>query len=274
MLNRILSLLFVFVSLSFTFVQSNEQLKETNIKNQLVKLDKNNFITLRGEINEHLTSDLIRKLNKYSFPELYLYIISPGGSVIDGLQIIDQIKALNERNIKIICIADFAASMAFAILQSCHTRYITSSSIVMQHQMSLRVKGSLYNLNNYMDFIKQIDDDLDLMQANKLTMNKKDFQNKITNDWWLSGLHIIENKAADQIVNIYCENELVDMKEDIKYSNFLFDIKFIFSKCPLSREPLDIIVNTKLNLEQNNKTIIEFIDSVLPSKFINKLYYK
>ena len=135
MLIRILSLLFVFVSLGGTLVQSNEQFKETNTntKNQLIKLDKNNFITLRGKITDQLSSDIIRKLNKYSFQELYLYITSPGGSVINGLQIIDQIKVLNERNIKTICIADFAASMAFAIFQSCHTRYITLSSIVMQH---------------------------------------------------------------------------------------------------------------------------------------------
>ena len=274
MLIRILLLLFVFVSLSGTLVQSNEQLKETNTKNQLIKLDKNNFITLRGDITDQLSSDIIRKLNKYSFQELYLYITSPGGSVINGLQIIDQIKVLNERNIKTICIADFAASIAFAIFQSCPTRYITSSSIIMQHQLSLEVKGSLYNLDNYMDFIKLIDDDLYLMQANKLTMNKKDFQNKITNDWWLSGLHIIENKAADQIVNVYCENEVVDMKEEVKYISFLFDVKIIFSKCPLSREPLDIVVNTKINLEKNNKSITEIIDSVLPSKFINKLSNK
>jgi ATP-dependent protease ClpP protease subunit len=238
-----------------------------------IKLDKNNLITLRGEINEQLSSDIIRKFNKYSLPELYLYITSPGGSVIDGIHIIDQLKALSERKIKVTCIADFAASMAFAIFQACEIRYVTLSSILMQHQMSLGIKGSLYNLNNYMDFIKQIDEDLDIMQSEKLKLDMKEFQTKITNDWWLNGKHIVKHNAADQIVTVYCDSELVDIKEEIKSISPYLDMKVVFSKCPLSREPLEISINTK-NLDKNNdKYVREFIESIVPSKFINKYKY-
>ncbi len=273
-LNRLLTLLFTICLISLSTGQVHAQTVDSDNKNELIKLNKNNLITLRGEINDQLSSDIIRKFNKYSSNELYLYITSPGGSVIDGMQIIDQLKSLSERNIKITCIADFAASMAFAIFQACPVRYITTSSVIMQHQMSLKVKGSLYNLNNYMDFIKQIDEDLDQMQANKLGINKKEFQNKITNDWWMSGTHIIRNNAADKIVSVYCDNELVDIKDEIKNVSPFVDIKVIFSKCPLSREPLDIIINTKLDFDSNKQSLIEFMDSVVPSKFIGKYRYE
>lgn len=249
--------------ITFTISQA-----ETNIK-----LDKNNLITLRGEINEQLSSDIIRKFNKYSSPELYLYITSPGGSVIDGIHIIDQLKALNERKIKVTCIADFAASMAFAIFQACPIRYVTISSVLMQHQMSLGIKGSLYNLNNYMDFIKQIDEDLDIMQSEKLKLDMKEFQTKINNDWWLNGKHIVKHNAADQIVTVYCDSELVDIKDEIKNTSPYLEIKVVFSKCPLSREPIEIIINTKMTDKNMDKDVYKFIESIVPSKFINKFKY-
>ena len=93
---------------------------------KIIELNKQNLITLRGEIDEQITSEIIGKINKFTNSHLYLYIISPGGSVIEGLQIIDQLQSLAHKNIKLSCIANFAASMAFVIFQSCPTRYITT----------------------------------------------------------------------------------------------------------------------------------------------------
>jgi len=238
---------------------------------QLIQLNKHNLITLRGEINDELTSELVRKINMFTNNELYFYITSPGGSVISGLQIINQLATLKERKIKLICIGDFAASMAFVIFQSCPVRYITSSSILMQHQMSLSINGNLQNVNNYIDFIRQIDDDLDDLQATKLLMNKNDFKNKITNDWWLSGNNIIKNNAADSMVLISCDSELVGQNEQVKKVNPFIDINIIFSKCPLSREPVDIVITTKLETNDNKEIIKDIISNNVPSKFISKL---
>jgi hypothetical protein len=143
----------------------------------------------------------------------------------------------------------------------------------MQHQMSLRIKGALYNLNNYMNFIKQIDEDLDIMQSDKLKLDLQDFQTKITNDWWLNGKHIVKNNAADQLVSVYCDSELVDIKDEIKNTSPYLEIKVIFSKCPLSREPIEIVINTKMTDKNMDKDVYKFIESIVPSKFINKYKY-
>ncbi len=245
---------------------------ELNVNSpQLIELNKQNLVTLRGEINDGLTSELIRKLNTFSHNQLYLYISSPGGSVISGMQIIDQLKSIKEKNIKLICIADFAASMAFVIFQSCPVRYVTSSSILMQHQMSLRLNGNLQNVNNYIEFIKQIDDDLDELQAVKLQLNKDDFKNRVINDWWLSGNNIIKNKAADSIILVSCDTDLVNQNEEIKKFNLFVDVNIIFSKCPLSRDPIDIVIKTKFEIDNTKEIIQELLSNNIPSQFIAKL---
>ena len=241
-------------------------------KDKLIELNNQNLITLRGEIDEQLTSELVRKINKFSNNHVYLYITSPGGSVIDGLQIIDQLKTLEYRNIKLSCIADFAASMAFIIFQSCPVRYITTSSILMQHQMSLKLAGNIENINTYLDFIKDINTDLSEIQATKLNIPLEEFRRKINNDWWMNYKSIIKNNAADSIVTIICNYELVDMFEEITKSTLLFDIKAIFSKCPISHEPIKISYYVKANgIYINEQLLNEMVNKIVPSKFIHNL---
>lgn len=260
--------------LLFSIFQNIFADSEINTSSQLIQLNRQNLITLRGEINDELTSELVRKINKFTNNQLYLYIISPGGSVISGMQIIDQLKSLQERNIKLICIGDFAASMAFAIFQSCPIRYVTSSSILMQHQMSLYLNGNLHNINNYLDFIRQIDDDLEEFQAAKLLMDKNEFKNKIMNDWWLSGNNIVKNKVADSMILVSCDPELVGQNEEVKKISPFVDINIIFSKCPLSREPLDVKIKTKLDFDENKEIVKELLSTNIPSQFISKLWTK
>ena len=244
--------------------QTNEQ--------KIIELNKQNLITLRGEIDEQLTSEIIGKINKFSHNQVYLYITSPGGSVIEGLQIIDQLQTLAHRNIKLSCIADFAASMAFVIFQSCPNRYVTTSSVLMQHQMSLKLKGNLENINTYLDFIKDIDTDLDELQSNKLKMPIEDFRKKINNDWWMNYKSIIKSNAADSLAIVVCNSELVDMTEDVTKSGLLFDVKAKFSKCPISREPVEIKYNGKFgSVTLSESAISEVIKKITPSKFIHGL---
>ena len=58
---------------------------------------------------------------------IYLYINSHGGEVVAGNNLINYL-LYNNKNI--ICIANYAASMAFAILQACNKRYGTKYLIM------------------------------------------------------------------------------------------------------------------------------------------------
>lgn len=267
-MNLLKIVLYITFLLTINFVNADNEPK-------IIELNKQNLITLRGEIDEQLTSEIIGKINKFSNNHVYLYITSPGGSVIEGLQIIDQLQTLSHRNIKLSCIADFAASMAFIIFQSCPNRYITTSSILMQHQMSLKLNGNIENINTYLEFINDIGTNLDELQAAKLKISIEEFRKKINNDWWMNYKSIIKANAADSIVVVICNSELVDLIDDVIKSTMLFDVKAKFSKCPISREPIEIKYESKFGSVTISQNLInDIIVKITPSKFIHMLSIK
>ena len=140
------------------------------VESKLIELKKDNFVSLRDEITTESSSQLLYKLNSLNTTPIYIYINSPGGEVIAGLEVINYIKSLQERNIEINCICHNAMSMAFAIFQYCSNRYILYASTLMQHQMSIQVKGKLYDINSRMKYYNMIENEINLHQASRLPM--------------------------------------------------------------------------------------------------------
>ena len=139
-----------------------------NQNKEVITLTNSNFVVIRGQITGKLASKVIIDLIEMRDKVIYLYISSPGGSVVDGMKIIQVIKGLELSGKKIICIADMALSMGFAILQYCSERVVMQSSILMQHQMSLQLGGSINNVNSYVSFIHSMNDEVDKKQSEKL----------------------------------------------------------------------------------------------------------
>ena len=102
--------------------------------NELIELNSRNMITIRGPIKHESVSDFMNKAGKIDSKNIYIYISSPGGSVMEGMKIVDLIRSLEKSGRSVSCISDFSASMAFIILQSCQRRLATFSSVLMQHQ--------------------------------------------------------------------------------------------------------------------------------------------
>ena len=121
-----------------------------------------------------------------------------------GLEIINYIKSLQRRDKQIICIAHNAMSMAFVIFQYCSQRYILYSSTLMQHQMSLGVKGKLYDINSRMSYLNSLEIKINQDQATRLNLSLDNFTRLIQNDWWLYSENILLHNAADKIVSIFC----------------------------------------------------------------------
>jgi ATP-dependent Clp protease protease subunit len=235
------------------------------VKPELIEFKKDNFVSLRETINEDSSSRLLSKLNSIENKHntIYLYINSPGGSVIAGLEIINYIKSLQSRSKQIICIAHNAMSMAFVILQYCSERYILYSSTLMQHQMSLGVKGKLYDINSRMSYINIMENKMSQDQATRLNLTLDDFNKLIQNDWWLYSEDIIANNAADKMVSIFCS---FDNYEETNIINSPFgDITIKYSACPLINYPLQISFPT-LNFSEEKKN--EFMDTHI--NFMNK----
>ena len=68
----------------------------TILSEELIELNSRNLITIRGPINHESVSDFMLKSGKVESKNLYIYISSPGGSVMEGMKIVDLIKSLEK----------------------------------------------------------------------------------------------------------------------------------------------------------------------------------
>ena len=174
---------------------------------EIITLNNHNHISLLGTIDKQLIDTTITTMNNIKTNEFYLYINSPGGYVEDGERLISNMMYLQNTGKTINCIAENAHSMAFNIFQNCDTRYITSSSKVMQHQVQLyEVNGPLDNVYNYIKMIKTISDRLHLFCSKRIGMELNEYIRKINTDWWLTGEEIISNNVADKVAIVGCDN--------------------------------------------------------------------
>lgn len=199
-----------------------------NAGHEQIMLTKDNHITIHGTINDKLANEFLSNAATVKDPR-FIYIHSPGGSVIAGNRLVRHIQSKNYT-----CIADQAVSMAFVILQACAKRYSTSTSMVMQHQTSLGYEGDLQAMNAYLKMVNFIEKELTTMQATRIGMSEKEFRDLTVSEWWLYGSDIVEHNVTDKIVDVECSRELY--KETVtrtKYTFFGDSYNVTHSACPL-----------------------------------------
>jgi len=168
-----------------------------------LNLTLDNTLLLRGVIDEKSTNKLMYDIQKSNATNKILYLDTPGGLVEEGLKIINEVK-----NYNISCVAEKAYSMGFSIFQSCYNRYILPNGKLMQHQISFGIGGELAKVNNYVNFIKQIEEEIVDMEASRIDIPVKNYREMTMNEWWLYGQNTINSNTADEIVNVKCSNKL------------------------------------------------------------------
>ncbi len=216
---------------------------------ELVKLDEDNTVTLRGEINSKSASKVINDLMHVKSNTINFYIISNGGSVSAGMEIIQAMKALEEAGKTVRCITNVGLSMGFVITTYCSERLVTESSLLMQHQVSYGVSGPMNNVNTYTNYIKSLSDEIDQYQAERLHKSLSEFKELVRDDWWITGKQAVENKVADKLVNVVCNFTPRTFVDTI--DTFFGKVELVYSTCPLSKGPLKI--NFGENVSNENK---------------------
>lgn len=203
-------------------------------------LRPSNTLTLLGVIEEPMVELVARKLPKLTSNTIYVQLLSPGGSVLAGKRIIDQLLGLQAQGKKVVCVAHIAVSMAFVILQSpaCMVRQVVSGAVLMQHQASAVIEGPVLHILSQVQSLLQELDELNKMQATRLQISVPQFMSAIANDMWLnSGKIAIAAKAADAPISVVCSPALLNegKKEEAVYGR----IKLIahFSDCPYIIQP-------------------------------------
>lgn len=209
---------------------------------KIIKLHEDNFVTLRGRVDEESSSQLISDMMKIKGDKIYLYLVTPGGSIVSGNSIIQTMDALSASGKEIICIADHAYSMGFVIFQACPTRYILEHSIIMQHQASLTLSGPLENVKNNLKLVEKIDKKANQRQSQRLGLTPVEFHEMTQHDMWLYADEILEYNAADEKVNVICNFDS-DKTVTVTQLTFFGDIILEFSLCPLVHAPKKISFN-------------------------------
>ena len=189
-----------------------------------VNLTLDNTLLLRGAIDEKSTNKLMYDIEKSNATNKILYLDTNGGMVEEGLKIINEV-----RNYNISCVAEKAYSMGFSIFQSCYNRYILPNGKLMQHQISFGIGGELAKVNNYVSFIKQIEEEIVELEASRIDIPIDTYREMTTNEWWLYGQNIINSNAADEIVNVKCSNKLTKKNFTIETKKYTY----VYSSCPL-----------------------------------------
>lgn len=237
----------------------------STVTSKTIELTSNNLISIRGPINAFSASKFIHDTSNIQSNVINIVINSPGGSISDGNVIVEQIKSLTASKIRVNCICDFAASMAFIITQSCPYRYGMASSVLMQHQMALSLGGEINRINSYMTYIKSLKSSLDEMQSNRIGMKLDVFQEKVKDEWWIYGSENVKNNILDEIVILKCTNTLNNFKDSVKITTFFGEVILTYVGCPLVREPSQIIWNN-LDKDQALKLAYNYINK--PKEFI------
>jgi ATP-dependent Clp protease protease subunit len=172
----------------------------------MITLTPSNTIAINGVVTSESALSWQRKLRENEGDTVYLYINSPGGSVLAGNAFISEIQYQAHQGKNIVCVMEFAASMAFAIMQACPHRAAVPHATGMQHQMSLILGGQLESVTNRLDFSRSLSNSLNRMQAERLGLSLGDFQEKVQHDWWVFGEQLAVENIVDSIVSVGCSN--------------------------------------------------------------------
>lgn len=167
------------------------------------KMLESRIVFLSGEINQELANGVVLQLlmlDSMNHDDIYLYINSPGGSVADGLAIIDTMNLIKS-DVQTIAIGT-AASMAAVILASGSKgkRFALPNASILLHQIMGGVQGQASDIEKTYNHLNNMKLKL-LNILSKTTGNKvKKVESDIDRDFWLDASESIEYGVIDTIL--------------------------------------------------------------------------
>ena len=220
-----------------------------------IVLTKDNTAVLFGVVDGTSVSDVIQQVQKLDstlksgYP-IYLFMYTPGGSIQDGLELMEFLKTVNR---PVHTITSFAASMGFQIVQALNGRYILQTGVLMSHKAYGGFEGefgdglsqidSRYGL--WMDRILEMDNQTVKRTNGKQTL--KSYRAAYQNELWRTGTKSVREGYADKVVEASCSAELTKDTRAQTFEIFGLTIHVKYSGCPLNTNPLSIEVDLPTN---------------------------
>lgn len=168
------------------------------------RLLKDRIIILSGEINEKMSALIVSELLFLQAEDkkapILMYINSPGGSVTDGLAIIDTMNILS-CPVETYCIGS-CASMGSLICTSGAKgkRYILEHGRMMIHQVSTGTSGPVDFIKRQYEEAVNLNDILIDILVHTTNKPKSKILKDIENDYYMSAKDAVEYGLVDKIL--------------------------------------------------------------------------
>lgn len=207
-----------------------------------INLEAGNTLLVKSVISDDSVAQIQIKALKMSalLPKdavIYLVLETPGGSISAGADLIDQLKALPQ---KVHTITLFAASMGFQIAQQMERRYIVNQGTLMSHRASGGIEGQFDGeVETRLAAAKRQIQYLDYIASKRMGMTMEAYKKLVKDEYWVLGFDAVQEKAADEVVNITCGESMQGTHVD-EVKTIFGKVKVEFSDCPLVKAPLSI----------------------------------
>jgi ATP-dependent Clp endopeptidase proteolytic subunit ClpP len=161
--------------------------------------------TFYAGVNSESCRTAIAEMNKLSRlnpgKPLTITLMSPGGSVLDGLALYDHIRDLSKRGHKMtVVVRGMAASMGGILLSAGDVRVIGRESLVLIHEVGMGAFGKIGEITDQVNFGRKLWVKLAHILAARSTMTADEIMQKAHKyDWWLDADEAIKFGFADRI---------------------------------------------------------------------------
>jgi len=164
-----------------------------------LKVDSNRVGYIEGPINGKILgfANALRQLDDGK--PLYIFIDSPGGSVVDGANFVAAMQSVKSP-VYTVCFR-LCASMAFIIHQYGTKRLMIDRAILMSHWASFGTQGDLERVKSFTDFLQDYIDRFSSEIAKRAKMSQDKYQNLISHDLWMDSRKAKELGFSDGNIN-------------------------------------------------------------------------
>jgi len=165
-------------------------------------LSKDRYIFLYGAIEMDTAYEINTKLlvmeREDAKKPIYIEINSPGGSIIDGLAIIDTINHIKPQVITII--SGVAASMAAVIATAGNKRMAYTNAQIMLHSAQGMMGDYLNYLKDRTTWLVKIENRIKNILKEKTILTEKEYFKMDNGELWLNSREALKYKMIDKII--------------------------------------------------------------------------